>query len=85
MIPETREKLRNAHLGKGSGKTYTKFYGKHEHRIVAEQKLGRKLLPGEIVHHIDENKKNNHPDNIQIFSSQSEHAKHHMLKRQNKQ
>lgn len=84
MITETREKLRSAHLGKGEGKTYTKFYGQHEHRVVAENKIGRKLLPGEIVHHIDENKKNNHPDNIQIFSSQAEHAKHHMLKRQNK-
>lgn len=80
MTPETREKLRLKHLGKGEGKTYTKTYQRHTHRIVAEQKLGRPLRPGEIVHHKDENILNNHPDNIEIFASQAEHARHHALK-----
>lgn len=65
--------------GRGEGKTYTKLYGRHEHRVVMEQKLGRALLPGEIVHHVDHNKKNNHPDNL-VVMTQSEHAKLHSTK-----
>lgn len=81
MIPETRTKLRNAKLNTGEGKSYAKQYGRHEHRVVAEQVLGRELLPGEIVHHIDGDKRNNDQINILILESQSEHAKLHMRER----
>ena len=82
MTPETRAKLRTARLGTGEGKTYTKRYGRHEHRIVAEEKLGRALLPGEVVHHMDGNKRNNDPKNIFVFASASEHASYHMKLKQ---
>ena len=82
MTPETRAKIRSSRLGTGEGKTYTKCYGRHEHRVIAEQKLGRPLLPGEIVHHEDGNRRNNDPRNIYVFSSQSEHASYHMKLRQ---
>ena len=81
MTLAIRKKLRNSRLGLGEGRSYTKHYGKHEHRIVAEQILGRKLLPGEVVHHIDGNKRNNTPENILILKSQSEHAKLHVRER----
>ena len=51
----------------------------YEHRLVAEQKLGRWLRPGEIPHHIDGNKLNNAPDNIEIVSSAAEHFFHHRM------
>lgn len=47
-----------------------------EHRYVMEQVLGRSLEPHEVIHHIDGNKLNNDPDNLQICS-QSEHMKLH--------
>jgi hypothetical protein len=52
---------------------------RHAHRVVAEQVLGRALLPGEVVHHEDQNKTNNGPENLVVFPSQKEHAKHHKL------
>lgn len=77
MTEDTRAKLRRAHLGRGEGRTYTKLYGRHEHRVVAEQILGRPLKPGEVVHHIDGNKRNNAPENLMVFASQAEHVKWH--------
>ena len=65
--------------GRGEGKTYTKRLGRHEHRIVAEEMIGRSLKKGEIVHHIDGNKKNNTPSNLKIMT-QSEHARLHFTK-----
>lgn len=80
MTLEIREKIRNARLGSGAQKGYRKKYGRHEHRIVAEEKIGRPLQPGEIVHHIDGNKQNNAPENLQIMT-QAEHARMHMKQR----
>lgn len=76
MTLETRKKLRDAHLGSGEGKTYTKLYGKAAHRVIAEKVIGRPLNTKEIVHHIDCNRRNNTPDNLMIMS-QSEHARLH--------
>ena len=77
MTPETRAKLREAHLNTGEGKTYTKLYGMHEHRVVAENQLGRPLKKGEVVHHVDGDCRNNNPDNLLVLPSQKEHAALH--------
>ncbi len=61
-------------------KGYVKKEGKHEHRVVMEKILGRKLKNGEIVHHIDENKHNNHPSNLKLWN-QKDHARYHIEKR----
>lgn len=55
-----------------------KWVRQHRHRM--EQKLGRKLLKGEVVHHKDENKTNNEPDNLELMSEFG-HKSHHGSKR----
>ena len=47
------------------------------HRAIAEQIIGRKLNPGEVVHHKDEDKTNNSPDNLVVCSSASVHRRYH--------
>ena len=42
-----------------------------------QKKLGRKLLPGEVVHHKDRNKLNNAPENLEVFPNQDEHYAEH--------
>jgi hypothetical protein len=59
-----------------------KFYPRFKsgalvHRHVAAKKLGRKLRPGEVVHHKDRNTRNFSPSNLQVFPSQAAHRRHH--------
>lgn len=44
-----------------------------EHRLVMEKKLGRYLLPHEVVDHRDEDTGNNQEGNLRLFSSNAEH------------
>lgn len=53
----------------GCGKQY-------EHILVAEKTLGRYLEDDEVVHHIDLDKHNNHPDNLEVLT-QTEHVARH--------
>ena len=49
-----------------------------EHRLVQEQKIGRYLLPNEVVHHIDGQSTNNAPENLQHFATNAEHLRHEL-------
>lgn len=44
----------------------------YEHILVAESILGRRLLPGETVHHKDRSRENNSPENIMVFKTKKE-------------
>lgn len=49
----------------------------YEHRLIAEQILGRKLSKEESIHHIDLNKINNDKNNLFICENEKEHQKIH--------
>jgi len=46
-----------------------------EHIAVMERVIGRRLTDREVVHHKNGDKQNNHPDNLSLFSSNSEHLR----------
>lgn len=48
-----------------------------EHILIMEEKLGRLILKGESIHHLDGDKTNNSPDNLILFGSHTEHLQHH--------
>lgn len=47
------------------------------HRLVAERIIGRSLSSDEVVHHIDENTKNNDPANLVIGITRAQHQNIH--------
>lgn len=49
-----------------------------EHILVMEEKLGRPLRPGEVVHHINSVRDDNRPENLQSFLSNADHLRHEL-------
>jgi DNA-directed RNA polymerase subunit M/transcription elongation factor TFIIS len=66
---------------------YCRTYPKHPkanakglyplHRVLAENKIGRLLENDEEVHHKNEDKTDNHPDNLEVLKK-PDHARKHV-------
>lgn len=47
----------------------------YEHRLVAEEQLGRYLKDTEMVHHINKKRGDNRPQNLMVFVDRDSHNK----------
>ena len=50
---------------------------KLEHHLVMQQKIGRPICKGEIVHHLNARRDDNRPENLALCANKSHHATVH--------
>ena len=48
------------------------------HRKLVEDEIGRELTRIEVVHHINDDRRDNRLENLMVFPSQKEHAIYHV-------
>jgi hypothetical protein len=89
---ETRQKIREAALRRGERDAagsrittsgYVEFTrgihkGRSVHVVVMEERIGRRLLPDECVHHVDGDRSNNDPNSLALMT-RAGHTRLHRL------
>lgn len=64
-------------MSEGYVRVWTEAYGyMYEHRLVISKRLQRALSADDIVHHINGDKSDNRPENLQLMS-RAEHMNEH--------
>jgi hypothetical protein len=76
---EFQTRTRDKHATPNHGYKAIRVDGKKrdEHRVVMDRKLGRRLKSTELVHHKNENKRDNAEKNLEL-TDRSTHARRHM-------
>lgn len=64
------------HFWKGGFQPTMHYYRRQAYEVAAIC-LGHPLPQGMIIHHLDENPKNNNPGNLYLFENQGDHARFH--------
>lgn len=90
LSKEHRQKLKESCTGENNFRWNGGIYHSHgyiklknkskylcEHRLVMEELLDRKLLDTEIVHHINEDRNDNRPENLHLFKTANDHTYYH--------
>ena len=84
---ETSGRWKGGRVKEGGGYTMIRIYSEHprkktngyvmEHILIAEKILGRFVKKEEHIHHINEVKSDNRPENLYLFKNNSDHMSYH--------
>lgn len=81
---DSKSKMSAAKLKEGTHYVRGKFGSsdrRYVHRRIAEESIGRKLGANEVVHHKDQNRQNNHPENLIVLEREAHQALHIVLRK----